>query len=35
MTMLSEIGEDPRLLALLFEAPQRAFEILIVVDDDF
>src|SRR4029078_7000240 len=35
MTMLSEIGEDARLLALLFEALECALEVLVVMDNDF
>ena len=35
MTMLSEIGEDARLLALLLEALERALEVLVVMDYDF
>jgi len=33
--VLAEIGENARFLALLLEAPQRALEVLIVVNDDF
>jgi hypothetical protein len=33
--MLAQIRKDPRLLALLLESLQRAFEILVVVNDDF
>ena len=35
MTMLSEIGEDARLLALLLEALESALKILVVMDYDF
>jgi hypothetical protein len=35
MTMLSEIGEDARLLALLFEALECALEVLVVMNNDF
>src|SRR5690606_15587616 len=35
VAMLAKVREDPRLLALLLEALQRALEVLIVVDDDF
>jgi hypothetical protein len=35
VAMLAEIRQDPGLLALLLEALQRAFEVLIVVNDDF
>ncbi|MGK2963356.1 MAG: hypothetical protein ACSLFK_14630 [Gemmatimonadaceae bacterium] len=35
MTMLAKIGEDARFLALLLEALQRAFKVLVVMDYDF
>ena len=35
MTVLAEIGKNARLLALLFEALQRALKIFVVMDDDF
>jgi hypothetical protein len=35
VTVLPKIGEDTRFLALLFEAPERTLEVLIVMDDDF
>ena len=35
MTMLSEIGEDARLLALLLEALECALKVLVVMDYDF
>jgi hypothetical protein len=35
MTVLAEIGEDARLLALLFEALQRTLKVLVVMDYDF
>ena len=35
MTMLSEIGEDARLLALLLEALESALKVLVVMDYDF
>ena len=35
MTMLAKIGEDARLLALLFEALECALEVLVVMNDDF
>ena len=31
----AQVRQDPRLLALLLEALQRAFEVLVFVDDDF
>jgi hypothetical protein len=34
MTVLAKVGEDPGLFALLLEALKRAFEVLIVMDDD-
>jgi len=35
MTVLAQVGQDPRLLAFLLEAPQRALEALVIVNDDF
>ncbi len=35
MTVLAEIGKNARLLALLFEALQRALKVLVVMDYDF
>jgi hypothetical protein len=34
MTVPSQIGENSRLFALLFEAPQCALTVLVLVDDD-
>lgn len=35
MPMLSQVGENTRFLALLLEPLQRAFKVLVVVNDDF
>ena len=35
VTMLAEIGEDARFLALLLEALERALKVLVVMDYDF
>jgi hypothetical protein len=35
MTVLSEIGEDTRFLALLLEALERPLKVLVVMDYDF
>src|SRR5205807_7654475 len=35
MTVLPQVGEDPRLFAFLLEAPQRALKALVIMNDDF
>jgi hypothetical protein len=35
MPMLSQIGENARFFALLFEALERALKVLVVMDYDF
>src|SRR2546425_13370401 len=35
VAMLPQVGQNPRFLALLLEAPQRPFETFVIVNDDF
>jgi hypothetical protein len=35
MAVLSQVGQNASLFALLLKALERAFEVLIVADDDF